>query len=188
MWWRTPFVSTQNQPASLRTKVLAGDCGVMVRFMWLSILAGSLIACSNPTPTTESVKGLDSSSWTVDRVVDGDTIYVSNSAGVAEKVRFIGIDTPEEGKCGFSDSKAALEDLLGGHLVELSPGATTDRDRYGRLLRYVEVNGTDIGLQLIADGYAIARYDSRDGYGRHPREDQYVAADKASQGICATSP
>ena len=31
---------------------------------------------------------------------------------------------------------------------------------------------------------AVARYDSRDGYGRHPREDAYVAADAASLPIC----
>jgi endonuclease YncB( thermonuclease family) len=41
-------------------------------------------------------------------------------------------------------------------------------DKYGRLLRYVDLpDGTDTGLAQIAGGFAIARYDSSDGYG-HP--------------------
>ena len=38
-------------------------------------------------------------------------------------------------------------------------------------------------MQLIEDGWAIARYDSRDGYGTHPREQQYVSADAASDDL-----
>ena len=54
-------------------------------------------------------------------------------------------------------------------------------DGYGRLLRYVDsAGGVDAGLQMINQGWAIARYDSRDGYGRHAREASYVAADAVS--------
>ena len=53
-------------------------------------------------------------------------------------------------------------------------------DRYGRLLRYVDVNGVDAGLRQIKQGQAVARYDSRDGYGTHARETAYVSADAAS--------
>ncbi len=41
----------------------------------------------------------------------------------------------------------------------------------------------DAGFELIEDGWAIARYDSRDGYGRHPREEQYIAADAESEDL-----
>jgi hypothetical protein len=44
----------------------------------------------------------------------------------------------------------------------------------------VDVNGVDAGLRLIKQGYAVARYDSRDGYGAHTRETAYVRADAAS--------
>jgi hypothetical protein len=65
--------------------------------------------------------------------------------------------------------------------VTLTPGARDDVDRYGRLLRYVDTaGGVDAGLHMINQGWAIARYDSRDGYGRHPREASYIAADAAS--------
>jgi hypothetical protein len=41
---------------------------------------------------------------------------------------------------------------------------------------------------LIQQGLAIARYDGRDGYGHHPREETYVAADTASASVCAPPP
>ncbi len=65
--------------------------------------------------------------------------------------------------------------------MRLTPGARDEVDGYGRLLRYVDsARGVDAGLQMINQGWAIARYDSRDGYGRHAREASYVAADAAS--------
>lgn len=112
-------------------------------------------------------------------VVDGDTIDV---AGVG-RIRLIGLDTPERGACGYESATQALAVLVLGHEVQLVRGTADDADRYGRLLRYVDVAGEDSGLALIADGWAIARYDSRDGYGRHPREDAYVSADLAAPDL-----
>jgi endonuclease YncB( thermonuclease family) len=99
------------------------------------------------------------------------------------RIRVVGIDTPERGECGFENATAALSALVLGERVTLVPGAVDDADRYGRLLRYVDLGRVDAGLSLIEDGWAIARYDSRDGYGRHPREDAYVAADAASPDL-----
>ena len=59
-------------------------------------------------------------------------------------------------------------------------GTSKNLDKFDRYLRYVEISGIDVGLQLIKAGLAIARYDSRDGYGKHDREAQYVLADKNS--------
>jgi hypothetical protein len=71
--------------------------------------------------------------------------------------------------------------------VTLTPGGDgEDTDRYGRLLRYVDVDGLDTGQRLIETGLARARYDSRDGYGAHDREAAYVAADDVSlEATCA---
>ena len=112
----------------------------------------------------------------VTSVTDGDTVVVAGG----ERVRLIGIDTPERGQCGFHEASAALEALIGDRPVVLMPGARDDRDRYGRLLRYLDADGRDLNLEMVRSGHAIARYDSRDGYGRHAREDAYVAADAAS--------
>lgn len=113
------------------------------------------------------------------RVVDGDTLDVE---GVG-RIRIIGIDTPERGECGFDSATQALAALVACEVVTLTPGAQTDADQYGRLLRYVDVGGVDAGLALIEQGWAIARYDSRDGYGWHPREQRYVTADAQTDDL-----
>lgn len=110
------------------------------------------------------------------RVIDGDTVVISGD----ERVRLIGIDTPENGQCGFDEAKQALEKLLASGSATFYSGTTSDKDKYDRLLRYIEVEGIDVGLNLISNGFAIARYDSRDGYGPHDRESEYIEADENS--------
>ena len=122
--------------------------------------------------------------WTVIKIIDGDTVDVRSTAGTEERVRVIGIDTPERGECGFTEASTALSQITLNQQVSLVAGARDDRDRYNRILRYLDVGSTDAGLKLIEGGFAIARYDSRDGYGRHSREDVYVAADAATGHIC----
>lgn len=53
-------------------------------------------------------------------------------------------------------------------------------------LRYIDVGDIDAGLNQIRSGFAIARDDSRDGYGYHPCEGLYIWADrKMPQFTCA---
>ena len=114
-------------------------------------------------------------------VIDGDTIDVTNSSGATAQVRIIGIDSPEMDTCGAQPAKDAMAGLVQGKTVRLVLGGDgEDKDKYDRLLRYVDTEATDSGLAMINAGFALARYDSRDGYGRGDREDVYVAADAAS--------
>jgi endonuclease YncB( thermonuclease family) len=139
-----------------------------------------------PPPTTPPAPPTTIAAPTVSvqRVVDGDTLELVGGQGV----RLIGIDTPEVGQCGYAEATAALRSIVAGRAVVLLPGARDDRDRYGRLLRYVEVGGIDANLLMILGGRAIARYDSRDGYGRHAREQAYVDADRASPSANVCGP
>jgi micrococcal nuclease len=121
---------------------------------------------------------------TVTNVVDGDTLDVTTAASSTVRVRLVGIDTPERGQCGYTEATSALAGLTLNRAVSLLPGARDDTDRYGRLLRYVDASGTDPALTLLQQGLAVARYDSRDGYGPHPREVAYVTADAASPNRC----
>jgi endonuclease YncB( thermonuclease family) len=141
----------------------------------------------SPSAAPSEPTGATASGWVVTNVVDGDTVDVRGPDGREERVRVVGIDTPERGQCGFAEASDALADLVLGQNVELVAGAQDDRDRYGRLLRYVDVDDIDAGLSLIEAGFAIARYDSRDGYGRHPREDAYVAAAADSTPFTCTA-
>lgn len=126
-------------------------------------------ATSQPNPAAETGK--------VTRVVDGDTIEVAEVG----TIRIQGIDTPEVGECGFEPAAREMVRLVQGRVVRLVPAGTTDDvDKYGRLLRYVDVDGHDSGLVMISKGLAVAKYDSRDGYGFHPREPQYIRADEQS--------
>jgi len=129
----------------------------------------TLTPTPTPTPTAASTTGA------VTEIVDGDTIRVDG-----DSVRIIGIDTPENGSCGYAEATTAMSSLVSGKTVTLTAvAAKDDVDQYGRLLRYVDVDGVDAGLRMIEQGFAIARYDSRDGYGAHPREAAYIAADAA---------
>lgn len=117
------------------------------------------------------------------RVIDGDTIVVSVD-GEDERVRLVGINTPEKGYCGFEEASNALELLLEASQVELVEAGVDDRDRYGRLLRYLDINGSDPGLELIRSGLAEAAYDSRTGFPAHDRQNEYVLADALSLNLC----
>jgi endonuclease YncB( thermonuclease family) len=141
----------------------------------------------SPSPTPQPTAELASVSWTVVNVVDGDTLDVRNDQGT-ERVRVVGIDTPERGECGYGEARDALASLVLDREVKLVAGARDDRDMYDRILRYVDVAGVDAGLSLIQQGLAIARYDSRDGYGHHPRQDRYVEADAATDQFSCAAP
>lgn len=135
--------------------------------------------------------------WVVERFVDGDSfaarlksadgIDLSN-LNIVFGVRIVGIDTPERGDCGFEPAKSKFKELVGNESFALISGGTkNESDGYGRLLRYVEINGADVGLTLIEQGLAIAAYDSFDieaKVGPHDRENEYRSADKASENLC----
>jgi endonuclease YncB( thermonuclease family) len=134
-------------------------------------------------PTTSVAPVVEEPAYVVVDVVDGDTLDLDSG----DTVRLLGIDTPERGECGFGPAQSALKRLVLDQEVTLV-AAGRDHDRYGRLLRYVEVGDLDAGLRLIRKGLAIARYDSRDGYGPHPREDAYVTADEAAPDVTCPEP
>jgi micrococcal nuclease len=103
-----------------------------------------------------------SSLYRVVTVIDGDTIKV-DVAGMTETVRLIGIDTPEisnphHPKSDYYGPEAAqyTKQLLQNQSVYLIPDPMeSNRDKYGRLLRYVFLeDGTFVNAKLVEDGYA----------------------------------
>jgi len=94
------------------------------------------------------------------RVVDGDTVRVALAGGV-ERVRYIGVDTPESVKPGTPVQcyahKASAENarLVGGRRVRLVLDVEP-RDRFGRLLAYVyrADDGVFVNAQLVRRGFA----------------------------------
>lgn len=94
----------------------------------------------------------DADTGTVARVIDGDTLDLASG----ERIRLIGVDTPETGECHAVESADALARLAGpGTHVELVYGP--DRvGPYGRTLAYVEVDGVDVSGVLLERGHGEA--------------------------------
>ncbi len=94
---------------------------------------------------------------------DGDTITIDMN-GNPEKIRFIGVDTPETHdprktvQCFGQNAASFTKSLIGNNRVRLeSDGLSTNRDRYNRLLRYVYLpDGTFVNSELLKQGYAFA--------------------------------
>jgi micrococcal nuclease len=97
------------------------------------------------------------------RAVDGDTLEIAID-GRKDKVRLIGVDTPESvhprRPVEFYGKEAAAftRRLVAGRVVLLEGDADgLDRDRYGRLLRYVYLeDGTLVNAEIIKQGYGHA--------------------------------
>jgi micrococcal nuclease len=101
--------------------------------------------------------------YPINKFIDGDTISV-NMNGNIEDVRMIGVDTPETHKpntpiqCYGPEASNYTKSLIGSSRVRLqSDTLDTNRDRYGRLLRYVYLpDGTMVENKLISEGYGFA--------------------------------
>lgn len=90
---------------------------------------------------------------TVISVIDGDTIQIDTG----QRVRYIGIDTPElrQQECFAREAMERNKELVMGQTVRLVKDVS-ETDRYGRLLRYVFVNERFINQLLVSEGFANA--------------------------------
>jgi micrococcal nuclease len=125
---------------------------VLVLLIWQSWLK------TNPTPTpTTKVESANREITKVTRVVDGDTIEIEGG----RKLRYIGMDTPETVdprktvQCFGREAAQKNKELVEGKTVELEKDVS-ETDRYGRLLRYVYVDGQMVNEILVKEGYARA--------------------------------
>jgi micrococcal nuclease len=106
---------------------------------------------SQPTPTSTHSGVMVK----VVNVVDGDTIKIETG----ETVRYIGIDTPETVDprkpvmCYGNEASDKNTELVEGKVVELEKDIS-ETDKYGRLLRYIWLDGVLINELLVREGYA----------------------------------
>ena len=89
--------------------------------------------------------------WRVVSVHDGDTLRAIDEAKVEHKIRLHGIDAPEIGQPFGNVSREGLTALAKGKAVAVH---VEDRDRYGRTVARLEIDGRDINRQMVADGLA----------------------------------
>jgi len=87
----------------------------------------------------------------VTRIIDGDTIELETG----ERVRLICIDTPERGEDGYNEASSYLKSLILNEDIKLVKDIS-DKDRYGRLLRYIYVDGDFVNELIVKEGYGKA--------------------------------
>ena len=109
----------------------------------------------------------------VTRIIDGDTIDVKMADGTTERVRYVGMNTPESDQVCYSEATQANSIFVKGKSVRLVKD-TSDRDQYGRLLRYIYVGDLFVNRALVEQGYAEAVVYEPD----HAHYDEFVALEK----------
>jgi micrococcal nuclease len=115
-------------------------------------------------------------------IVDGDTISVRVGAS-RERVRLIGVDTPEANDVR-DDYKQAAYDARDWLIAKLKNKTVVlerdplgdDRDKHGRLLRYVYLDGENVNVSLVRQGlgWAYTRY-------KFAKKAEFVAAEREAR-------
>lgn len=135
--------------------------------------------------------------YQVTQFVDGDTIVVDMN-GKTERIRMIGVDTPETHKpnspveCYGPAAAAYTKNIIGNQSVRLEADPkSSNRDRYERLLRYVYLSdGTFLNKQLIAGGYGFYYpyfpFDESDEFAKAQEDAQ--SGNKGLWGNCTPTP
>jgi len=125
--------------------ILRLDNSVSIAICGILLLIG--INCTNAQNTV-----------LVQRVIDGDTILLANG----DRVRYLDIDTPETVhpskpvECFGPESHQRNQELVENEYVTLKQ-SITNKDQYGRLLRYVYVGDIFVNAVLVSEGYALAK-------------------------------
>lgn len=144
-----------------------------VRLLAAAIVVALLAACDPVAPPSPDAAAAVTSPpgpvgpverARVVRVVDGDTIVVSID-GRDDRVRYIGVDAPESVRPGTPvepfarEASRANSELVAGRLVLLERDVS-ERDEFGRLLRYVWLETPDgnllVNFELVVRGFATA--------------------------------
>lgn len=129
----------------------------------LLITAVAVYTKQRPAQISQLTKTLPVGSYEVVEFVDGDTIAVDMN-GKTEKIRMIGVDTPETHdprksvECFGLAAAEYTKNLIGSNPVRLEADSlSANRDKYNRLLRYVYTSDNKlVEAEIIKNGYGFA--------------------------------
>ena len=131
-----------------------------ILFLTIAVLIFITSCTPNNTPTSSAVYIQEEQQeqqeqqnhqgpFLVTKVIDGDTIEINTTA----KIRLSGINTPETGECYYQEAKDFLSQLIMAKEIYLEKDIS-NKDKYGRLLRYVYINNNLVNGILVEQGYA----------------------------------
>ena len=121
-------------------RIIIGKCGVECK---------SNLDCSHGNECKNYKCVSSKTSAVILKVIDGDTVKLQTG----EVVRLLGINAPERGQPYYEESTSRLRELIEGKEVILEKDVD-DKDQYGRLLRYIFLNGENINVKLVREGLA----------------------------------
>ncbi len=152
-----------------------------------AILAVFLLACGGDSGPGPSPCGPTRA--VVTQVLDGDSIAIETG----DKVRYLLADSPEMPDACYA--KEALDfnaSVVEGREVSLAYDEVECRDRYGRLLAYVSVDGQEVNTLLVREGYACVYVLPPAGASREAEflalQDQAIQARRGLWGVCSEVP
>jgi endonuclease YncB( thermonuclease family) len=121
---------------------------------------------NHKTETVDDWNKYNEKSFTVAKVIDGDTIDINAPDGnyTTTRIRLLGIDTPETKNphtdvmyFGPQASKFTTDMVLGQQVIIIMDKVSKPRDKYRRLLCYVRlINGRILNEELVSQGFAYA--------------------------------
>ncbi len=166
-------------------ELAAGVLATAVVAFWAGRLTAPAGPASQAAPGT--LAGVPQSDvFTVTHTVDGDTVHVVQEGMEGkEKVRLLAINTPERGQPWHDEATGALALLVQGKTVRLEPEkpGKLQRDKYGRWLAYLIVDGKNVNVEMIRLGWTpyVTQYRS-DRYEKEMRAAEEEAR-RAKRGM-----
>jgi endonuclease YncB( thermonuclease family) len=104
-------------------------------------------------------------------VHDGDTLHVLDDAKHEHTIRLDGIDAPERKQAFGTVARDRLAEITKGKLVTVQAGK---RDKYGRTVARINVEGQDVNQQMVAEGLAWH-------YKRYSKAEDLAAAEREAR-------
>ncbi len=123
-----------------------------MRILFLFLCTITNIYCNQSQPLVNQVHQY---SYTLTgkavKIIDGDTFDVRIKDSATIRIRLASIDTPEKTQDYYQVAKDALASYIFGKKVSVT---ITGTDRYKRLIGIVLVNGKNVNLAMVQDGFA----------------------------------
>ncbi|MHB1334474.1 MAG: thermonuclease family protein [Candidatus Humimicrobiaceae bacterium] len=139
----TKISSTSN--STISTNKIAEETTILESTTKIITATETILESTTTTLESEIVKCI--------KITDGDTIVIEDSAGKQYKVRYIGMDTPEQGDPYYEEATEANKNLVLDKEIRMVKDVS-GTDKYGRLLRYIYVGDMFVNAYLLSEGFA----------------------------------